>query len=158
MDSLIFDIESALEADMWTLALSGALTLPDICAALASPDGRTNGERYRAWCDTNFITKYPRLTSDDCWQLRCSVVHQSRSTTRAFDRILFTIGGFMHNNVIDGALNLDIGTFVRDLLQVSRRWWHLNNEREPVATNKLHMLRLYPQGLSPYIVGAPVIA
>ncbi len=49
MDELLKQIAHADEAGMYLLALMGALSLPDIAAALQSPDGRTNRKRYERW-------------------------------------------------------------------------------------------------------------
>jgi hypothetical protein len=55
-----------------------ALTLPDICAALESDDGRTSGAKYKAWLNRNYIEgRATTLTAASLYQYRCGVVHQS---------------------------------------------------------------------------------
>lgn len=64
----------------------------------------------------------------------------------------------MHNNVIDGALNLDLVRFVGEIILAVRVWWVLMKDRSPVHENASHILRLRPDGIAPYIVGVPVLA
>lgn len=47
------EILRSVEAGTYLLALLGALTIPDVMAALSSEDGESNGDRYRAWFDEN---------------------------------------------------------------------------------------------------------
>jgi hypothetical protein len=47
MDFLSEQIERALAAQLYYLAVVCALTLPDVCSALESPDGNTNGNLYK---------------------------------------------------------------------------------------------------------------
>ncbi|EQD56665.1 hypothetical protein B1A_11430, partial [mine drainage metagenome] len=53
METILQEIERALDAHLYYLAVAMVLTLPDICAALASADGESSGQRYRDWYDAN---------------------------------------------------------------------------------------------------------
>lgn len=75
MDDFIREIRAAIRGQAWLLALAGTLALPDMCAALESDDGRTDGPKYRAWVDRWLGNKSPCLNSIDLWQMRCSFIH-----------------------------------------------------------------------------------
>lgn len=159
MESLFEEIRRALDAELWTLALNGALVLPDICGALNAPDGVARGAHYREWFNTYISPDYPKLDAQDCWELRCGLLHQGLATTGNYERILFTAPPAMfHNNTLNGGLNLDIGTFCEDLVSAAERWYHVSRELEPVKTNAQRMMRWYPNGLPRYIDGYPVLA
>jgi len=87
-------------------ALAGALTIPDIMAALGSGTGRTSGPLYKKWFDEHAgplfglagrlreesdprvgeIMEYqlsqesyrPPISGHQCWLFRCAVLHQAR--------------------------------------------------------------------------------
>lgn len=81
---LVQDIRKALENELYFVALSSALTLPDICGKAAYPDERT-GKRYISWYDEE-IGKYmknpddkenmPYLSGKVIYSLRCSLLHE----------------------------------------------------------------------------------
>lgn len=82
---LIHDIRNALKNDLYFVALSSALTLPDICGKAAYPDERSSRKRYILWYDEE-IGKYeknpadksnmPYLSGEVVYSLRCSLLHE----------------------------------------------------------------------------------
>lgn len=77
MDELIAQIRQASASGLYYLALLGALTLPDICGALNSENGRASGPKYRDW-----LRKYiPEQAdeADDIYGPRCSLLHQGQA-------------------------------------------------------------------------------
>ena len=82
---LVQDIRKALENELYFVALSSALTLPDICGKAAYPDERSSRKRYISWYDGE-IGKYeknpedkdgmPYLSGDVIYSLRCSLLHE----------------------------------------------------------------------------------
>jgi len=165
MDFLSEQIERALAAQLYYLAVVCALTLPDVCSALESPDGNTNGNLYKSWCDTWFTRSYQTLTSDDLYSMRCGVDHQGQLGHRhlQYSRILFTmpIPGrhiILHNNVINDALNLDAVIFCRDMVNAMSRWYVQKKDDARVRANLPRLIQLHPNGLPPYIIGVPVIS
>jgi hypothetical protein len=66
METILQEIDKALNAGLCYLAIAMALTVPDICAALESPNGETNGPKYKAWYNANLANRYPRITDADC--------------------------------------------------------------------------------------------
>lgn len=85
----IAEIKCALNMNLYNCAIAVSLTLPDICGKAKYPQALT-AKRYKAWFDehakkyfTIIATKLPEeteieyiwLTSDECYALRCAVLH-----------------------------------------------------------------------------------
>lgn len=115
------------------LALAGALMTPDICSAMESPDGRATGERYREWFDTHLARQHlhpmdgtPILSGADCFRLRCSFLHQGTTQHEhsGYSRVVFVEPGpgTFHMNVLNDALNIDIGTFCQEMAGGALAW------------------------------------
>lgn len=82
---LVQDIRKALENELYFVALSSALILPDICGKAAYPEERSSRKRYILWYDEE-IGKYeknpkdkdnmPYLSREVIYSLRCSLLHE----------------------------------------------------------------------------------
>ena len=57
----------------------------------------------------------------------------------------------------DAVLMLDSETFCLDVLDAVRKWHGAKKDEATVSANLPKLLQYRPQGLSPYIVGVPVI-
>lgn len=164
MDTLRDDIERALSAQLYYLAVVSTLGLPDICAALESADGATTGRKYQAWCDSWLIPSYPELTSQDLYSMRCGVVHQGRlgHPKMQYARVLFTVPNanrnVFHRNIINDALNLNVVMFCRDMNRTVGQWYAAKHDDANVLANLPRLVRFHEQGLAPYMVGMPLIA
>jgi hypothetical protein len=162
MDTILQEIEKALNAKLYYLAVAMALTLPDICAALASPDGESSGPKYKDWYNANLAKQYSNITDVDCWKLRCGVLHQGRCghPQMQYDRIIFTMPGhgIVHNNIMSKALNLDASVFCKDVIATVRAWLKINQNDSVIRANVQNLVKFRQNGLPPYIVGMPVIA
>src|SRR6266511_1627727 len=172
MRDFFMQVQRAAESDLYFLALAGGLVIPDICAALESPDGLTNRVRYEAWFDRHVAPRYAgaagtHMTGADCYGLRCSLLHQGRLTPHrgGYSRIIFiepnnsgTAPVMMHNNILNDALNIDVRRFVSDMVSCALVWL-ANSEHQPeYQANYSYFMQRYPNGLPPYIGGVPVIA
>jgi hypothetical protein len=62
------------------LALQGALSVPDICGALAAPDGEARSSRHMAWFDDNVGGQY--RTGSEEPDLDGSARYSSRTSPR----------------------------------------------------------------------------
>lgn len=164
METILSEIELALEARLYYLAIAMTLTVPDICAALEASNGQTNGLKFKAWYNANLAHKYPKMTDADCWSLRCGVVHQGRCghPNMQYGRIIFTVpnaqNNVFHNNILNDALNLDTVIFCRDVLTSARSWFEQRANDPEVRANLPNLVQFRPQGLAPYMVGMPLIA
>lgn len=156
---------AAQSNQLYFLALSGALVIPDMCSAMEQSDGRATRERYIAWFDRHVAPKYTgSMTGDDCYGLRCALLHQGRLGPHrgSYSRVLFvepgSTGITMHNNVIDDALNIDVRVFVDDVVSSAYAWLSTAEQTPEYVANFPNFMQRYPLGLPPYIGGVPVIA
>lgn len=163
MEFLLREIEQALDAGLYFIALQSSLTLPDICAALISPNGRTNREKYIKWYDTYAKEASSfAISGTDCYCFRCSCVHQgsTQHSDSSYSRIVFIAPNSYimgHNNIINGALNIDINVFCRNIISSVRKWVSQVKDNPIFTANYPNLLQWYPNGFFPYIVGVPVI-
>ena len=113
LDGVLQEIEKALAAKLYYLAIAVALSVPDICACLEfDPDNpsRANRKTYADWCNNN-IRGMPRLTGDDLYNLRGGALHKGHfgHEKSQFNRVIF-IGPEsaikMHGTLISGEMRL----------------------------------------------------
>lgn len=168
VELFLCEIERALDAKLYYLAIVMVLTLPDICAALENPTGTGGRKRYKEWYNKYIAFRYPYITADDIWNLRCGIVHQGRCGHPAmrYDRVVFTLPGplrrhrnfIMGKNFIKGAYNLDAEMFCREIIESVRQWYDARQNDQNVQNNLPHMVQYRHRGFPPYVVGSPVIA
>jgi hypothetical protein len=163
MRDLLDQIELGLQANLYYLSLIATLSIPDMCAALSSPDGTTTGAQYAAWFDANVAAKYGgHLSGETCYQFRCSLLHQgtTQHPKSTYSRIIFVEPNprhRFHNIVISDALNLDIPQFCLDIVASARTWIPANENTLAYRRNYPKFIQRFPTGIPPYIVGTPVI-
>ena len=168
MEDFLQQIEKALNNNLYYLALYSCLALPDICAALSDPDGKTTGEKYRVWYDKNIVGQHV-ITSHQCYKLRCSNLHQghSQDPSMNLDRIMFispeyynlTHNVFKNINFLDQNIKcIDLVNFCMQIVKSVRIWFNANSIIEPIKTNYSKFLKLYPDGFLPFFSGIPIIA
>lgn len=161
MKEILAQIEAANKTGLYYVALFSVLTIPDICAALESSDGKANRSRYIDWYERNVDSRL--VSGEDIYSFRCSLLHQGRTThpKSNFSRIIFIEPGattnIFHNCVNGDALLIDVNLFVSDLLVSATKWLESVQETEIFKKNLASFVRRYPNGLKPYVVGLPVI-
>jgi hypothetical protein len=187
LDQILDDLERALTAKFYYLAIMIALALPDICACLESPNGNTRGrvgEAYKDWFRANLSNRFNNLTDVDAYQLRCGVMHQGHfgdHPRRNYDRIIFigqnpniryradivvtispdvAFGGMSVEELrLSGRiLHLEAEFFCRTISDAVRTWAIAKADDPNVKTNLPKLVRYRPYGMPPYIVGVPLIA
>jgi hypothetical protein len=162
MEWILKEMERGLSGGHYFLALVLALTIPDICSALESDDGETNGVAYKNWYQAHLGEAY-WLAANDCWNLRCSLLHQGRSDhpKSGFERVIFTLPHpdqmVFHNNVF-GVVQLDLIEFCRQMSAAARRWLATTEESGLVQKNMDRLVRHYPAGFPGQIGGVETIA
>jgi hypothetical protein len=181
LDDVTRQIEAGLSANHFYLALFTSLTLPDIAAALESPDGRSSKARYVAWFDAHVASKYMMggvgstppyvgLTGDDCYGFRCSMLHQGRAEPHGshgsparYERIVFVEPDGRGNvyrmiSELEGrrVLMLDVATFCTDLVASFRAWLPTVAGTEPYQTNATHLVQRRPHTVVPGVFFAGV--
>ncbi|QBK32134.1 hypothetical protein [Roseitalea porphyridii] len=161
---LLNEINTAAENGLPFLAVAMTVALPDICASLDSEDGRTNGERYKAWCQNNLPwDRLSFVTPDDLWSMRCGVLHNGRfgDMKHSVARVIFTLpdSGFTFTNSrMNDAYVYSVVDFCRVFTDAVYRWFEANQDDETVVANLPRLMQYREGGLSPYIVGATVLA
>jgi hypothetical protein len=164
MEAITREVEAALRAGLYYAAIVMALTLPDICAALESPDGQSTAARYKTWFDAWLAPEYPSLTANDIYSLRCGVVHQGRlgHENMQYARVMFAVPNprqiVLHNNIFNDVLNLYATTFCRDVNAAVLRWFEAKRDDATVQAHLPRLVQFREQGMPPYIVGIPLIA
>ena len=164
VESLLQEIEKAIKAELYYLALLLTLTLPDICTALEQPNGRTDGKRlYKKWYKANVHDLIGGLSPDEAYELRCTVVHQSSgmaSPARSYSRVIFTMKTPLRVDscVLNDALTFDVEAFCNRWIGAVRTWIEKSAADKNVSANLPNLLQVRPNGLAPYIVGMPIIA
>lgn len=161
MEDVLDEVDRALQAGLFYLALAGALTVPDLCAVAETPELGVRA-RYERWWDEHLGQEYAQMAGGAvAYQLRCAVLHEGSYQLRSggFSRVIFLEpGGSIqgHLNIVNDALWLDLPTLVRDILVAGRTW--RSGVTEEVESRLERHVRRHPNGLAPYIVGCPVIA
>lgn len=164
MEFLLKEIEYALNNGLYFVALQSTLTLPDICGALQSSDGVTTRDDYITWYDTYAKESSSNaISGQDCYYFRCSCIHQgtSQNPRSSYKRIIFLIPNnsyTMHNNIINDALNIDIKIFCSNIISAVRKWEQEIKNDPNFIRNYDKLIKVYPNGLPPYIGGMPVIS
>jgi hypothetical protein len=129
-------------------ALSLALMMPDICASIEDAGPGKSQARYVRWCKRWVEPKFTRsmpggtvkvfVSSEDCFQLRCSLIHSGRanidpSKQVEFERFEFfdqTMGSHLnyftkpvHNGVVGQTyLQLKADRFSNTLFNSADEW------------------------------------
>jgi len=182
MRDVINQLERSLDHPVYFLSLFAALAIPDIGGALDSEDGAASDERYKSWYERWARPQFPRmlreslppevrkyvklenpLTGDACYRFRCSSLHQgtTQHPKSPYSRITFVEPGAttntLHYNILNDALNIDVGLFCREIVAGAREWLTAVEGTDRFKVNYGRFARRYPDGLAPYIVGVPVV-
>ena len=162
MDELLEQIEHSIMSGSYLLGLYVSLSLPDICGALESDNGRASGAKYKSWFDKWVAPKYGEsLSGEQCYSYRCGVIHQGRSThdKLGYSRIIFlepNLGRTLHRNILNDAYNIDLKIFCTDIVNSVREWLEVVKEDDNFIENNKHLMKRYENGIPPYIGGIPV--
>ena len=165
MRDLLNQIQMALNLNLYYLALFVSLSIPDVCGAIESENGKAKKSRYINWFDKYVSHKYGDiLTGEDCYYFRCSLLHRGSSQHQksTFSRVLFIepllTTNIIHSSIANDALIIDVRIFCTDIIEGVLDWLRQNEGTELYERNYDKFMRRYPQGLSPYIKGVPVIS
>lgn len=153
-------------------ALSLALTLPDICASLEDPKGKSK-ERYERWCkqwlEPKFTTpalgRFPEkifVSAQDCYQLRCALLHsgsaeippEKQDVLTRFEIFDETAGGhltWVEGNSINGVkepsyLALKANLFSEEIFKAVDEWDAAKANDEAIKIEKKKLLRIRTKG------------
>lgn len=170
MQPILDDIERALTAELFYVAVATALALPDVCGALEASNGTATRERYKQWWRKWLGSKYAFHTEDDVWSLRCGVVHNGSFGHRnsQFDRVVFHLPSpqvYWHNTLFKNCsdtgvtvLVLNPVTFCNNMVEAAAQWLVANEHDPNVRKNIARVVQSRIDGFPPCFSGVPVIA
>ena len=164
MEGILTEIERAIAGGLFYAAINMSLTLPDICGALESQDGKTSGLKYKAWYAAHICDNTPWLTAEDCYSLRCGVLHEGNfgHGNMQYCRVIFTLpdgrNNLLINNIVNKAYLTDAVDFCTGMVAAVRQWYATAKNTTTVQANISKIFEFRAQGLAPYVVGVPVIA
>lgn len=170
MEEVLDQIEGAVGARLFYVALYTALTVPDIAGSLHSEDGRAKPDRYQAWYDQYMGPEYGEdFNGADCYYFRCRLLHQGTAqlfgSAPSVQRVFFVEpanGNVIHLNSFEmngtKALLLDVSIFCRDMVNSARAWLPVARAGYNFGRNDEKSIRRHPHGLPPFVIGYPVIA
>ncbi|HVM06819.1 MAG TPA: hypothetical protein VM345_00015 [Acidimicrobiales bacterium] len=168
MLELLDQIDAANASGLHYLALMGALAVPDICAALAAKNGRTDGTKYRQWV-RDHIAEADRqgLSPSDLYRFRCSMLHQGSGHHHGdeLERVIFVEPGNgpkvsstkMINVGGESTHVIDLVDFCTSITSAERSWLAAHAASPRVMANLVRFIRRHPNGIPPFIVGTPVV-
>lgn len=166
MEVLLSQIKTAIDNNLYFLALNATLSLPDMCGALSSKDGQAHANQYITWYNKYAKDKCcSNLDGFHCYKFRCASVHQgsTQHENLGYSRVLFiepsaSRGLVMHNNLMNDALNIDLKLFCYGMIDAVTKWLSEVKDDPIFISNYSKFMKRYPTGLSPYISGVSVIS
>ena len=158
MKNLLEAARAAIAGQNWYAALFISMTLPDICCALEF--GRASGEKYANWFDANLPDYKPFLSGNDCYALRCALLHQGKDEIahqkrrELLDQVLFMTTN-AHLNVFKAAiihgvkeafLQVSVAAFCEDLCVATEKWLDGHVGDQAVQARLDETLEIRPSG------------
>jgi hypothetical protein len=164
-------VKDSLRQENWYSALTLALTLPDICGKLESPNS-SSSKRYIKWFDQYLDGKYYTeiqgnkivfLTGRDAYALRCSYLHGGEGDISAqrvqelLEECLFMAPKFIngeftgpHCNQINNKLQLRVDLFCLDICSGVDKWVENNKGKKKLHEVTSKMLEIHEDGITLY--------
>jgi hypothetical protein len=169
MNEFLTQIRGTLNYKLYYPALYVCLTIPDICGALESENGKATPKKYIKWFNSHLGPKYaPSFDGENCWNFRCAMLHQGKSVHRrgTYNRVIFTepeISGIsVHNCIFKVSSSvevycLDIKKFCQDMISGCEIWYNKMKDDNTFKKNYENFIKPYPGGISPFIHAKVVI-
>jgi len=186
ISSIFAEIEKALSAKLYYLAIAVSLSVPDICACLeqVQEDAKSKmgvRESYVRWCDANL--NFDNLSGIDLYYICCGVAHSGHvyKNNSIYKRVIFTIEGAPIQAPRGAVINVEAGATIGGLDADANRFggrmlmmnaeafcrtivdgakaWAVSKSSDPIVQQNLPLLIRYrPEGLPPFMVGFPIVA
>ena len=121
------EIARCVENKCYFALLHLAVILPDICGALESSKGDSDGNSYMDWCKRYLCD--PLLTPKEWWEIRCKLLHQGRTLMEKgrYRELVFIQPGMKdsnaHGRILDEKLYLDVGEMVNKVRNALYQWF-----------------------------------
>jgi hypothetical protein len=183
--AILHEIDRALAAKLYYLAIAVALSVPDICACLeCDPDKPiwATSDKYISWCERNLVGQFKNLDGTDLFRIRGGILHQGHfdHPKSKFDRVMFIgpespikshdvitsvapgvkFGGISVEELrlVGDILMLDVLRFCRSIMDSACKWAIAKAADPFVKRNLPNLVRYRPNGLPPFSIGVPTIA
>lgn len=156
---------TAVEQQNWYAALSLALMMPEICGSLEDPGPNKSKKRYVSWCQKWLVPEMTSgemvfLSAEDCYQLRCSVIHSGTadiepSKVDVITRVMFFSEGphmgLVTGNIFNGVeipsfLQMRVDKFAETMFALADEWDASVKGNEPIQLEKKRLLFIHPPG------------
>lgn len=159
------EIRKANQAGLSHAALALTLTIPDICAALISPKGKSNGDSYAAWFDDHLVGYKGRLSGKDLYSIRSGILHEARSDRphMQWERVVFGTGKGSHGGSIKGVkcngvllpdtFVINVARFSEEMITAAETWFLARRENVHVARNSAFVVRYRENIMAPAFGG-----
>lgn len=162
-------MQRAIEARLYYPALLVALTIPDICMGLTLPKAEfVKKTHYVHFVDTYTTEPGLGLDGTSCFQLRGGLVHRADLTGHAYfqgSHVVFTVPesrAHLHAmSIVNGektAAMFDLELFCEAMTAAARQWYKDHKDSPMVIENLKNIIRWRPDGVHPFLGGAPVVA
>ena len=158
------EIMGSVDAGFYSLPIFMAAAIPDICSALEAEDGRAKHSRYKSWFERWVASRMSLISADDCYNLRCGLVHQGRlgQMPGSVNQVVFLLPNAIisnfSNNRFDNTYMYAVVDFCKDMVGASCDWWIENSNNSVVLHNSESVLKLHRSGYGNSIQGVPVLA
>jgi hypothetical protein len=169
------DIERAFHAKLYYPALLVSLTVPEVCEGLILDKSEIVKQKHYV----GFVDKYaPQselgVSGIECYRMRGGLVHRANFAGHPkaeWTNIVFSVPETnmeVHGLTMQGlnsrgevekmAIVLSLRNFCVTMVNAANRWYSAN-EGNPAMQNAMNdLIRWCPNGLPPFVGGAPVVA
>lgn len=158
---LLNEINAAAKGGAPFLAVAMAVALPDICVSLISENGRTTGDKYKAWCSDNLGPEFSYVTGEDLYSMRCGVLHNGRFGDMKHNvaRVIFALPGHgsLTNIQINDAYIYSVVEFCKNITEAVAKWYNANKDNPTVIANLPRLVQYRTGGFPPYVKGFTVL-
>jgi hypothetical protein len=160
-----------MRADLYYVAIAICASLPDVCANLEAADGQAGWKGYKRWFRENVGDALGRFNEDECYELRCGVLHRgatrgSKDGHSTYERFVFV--GRESNLILEvpqvvgpeGSRHLviDVRGFCETMIASAEKWEGKVAKNPAIQANMGRLIRRYPEGLPNFMKGISLIA
>jgi hypothetical protein len=164
LEMMLIEIERCMDAKLYLAALMMTAALPDICGAMESEDCRAKQSRYESWFNDNIGSAFNHFGAQQCYSLRCGLLHQGRSEFRTKSqngRFAFLLPGGIEIGMGKAKQNDNTFMMIKDFVSIfvsKTRQWESKNKQNPIVTKNIQSLVSKKRELPPNIRGIDLIA
>lgn len=151
--AFLSQIDECVKKGFYYVAIMASLVIPDIGGAIDSDNGSANKTKYAGWFNKYVQPRYIgdlKLTGDECFYLRCSMLHQGKTKHDA-DKIKVAFTNFpqvippvtplfRHNSL---GLLIDPRTFCYNMIYGAYCWLEVVHDDDCFKKNIENFISFY---------------